>query len=149
ACAGHLQRRRGGVARSAADSSAPEGAGQGAARAVRALAWHAVRLRRRMTHGPATAPAAGVRFHASRGSSNFMRSSFISLPLLRHLALLLVACLAGVARAAAPQFPAAGRVGLQPPPGMTVSNNFAGFEDRSETASILIAEMPAAAYVQL
>jgi hypothetical protein len=60
----------------------------------------------------------------------------------------LLFCVAGVAHADT-QFPRAGRVGLQPPSGMTLSTNFAGFEDRSETASILIAEMPAAAYAQL
>src|SRR5207245_2234441 len=60
----------------------------------------------------------------------------------------LLFCVAGFAHADT-QFPGAGRVGLQPPSGMTPSTNFAGFEDRSEIASILIAEMPAAAYAQL
>ncbi len=45
-------------------------------------------------------------------------------------------------------FPTAGSVGLVPPPGMTPSKGFAGFEHRSG-ASILITEMPAEAYGQL
>jgi len=69
-------------------------------------------------------------------------------PLLHRAALLLLLSLAGPALAA-PQFPAAGRVGLQPPPGMIVSGDFAGFEDRREVASIVIAEMPSAAYASL
>ncbi|MET7241835.1 hypothetical protein ABZT49_00545 [Methylobacterium sp. EM32] len=45
-------------------------------------------------------------------------------------------------------FPPAASVGLAPPPGMTPSKAFAGFEHRSG-ASILITEMPAEAYGQL
>ncbi|MGF3023105.1 hypothetical protein ACQVP2_09785 [Methylobacterium aquaticum] len=56
--------------------------------------------------------------------------------------------LASPALAAEAVFPAAASVGLVPPPGMTPSKGFAGFEHRSG-ASILITEMPAEAYGQL
>lgn len=47
--------------------------------------------------------------------------------------------------AAEPSFPPAVSIGLVPPPGMTPSTSFAGFEHRSG-ASIVIVEMPAEAY---
>ena len=54
--------------------------------------------------------------------------------------------LAGPA-SAAPVFPGASGVGLEPPPGMQPSRTFDGF--RAGAASILITEMPAAAYAQI
>lgn len=50
--------------------------------------------------------------------------------------------------AAEPSFPPAVSIGLVPPPGMTPSKGFAGFEHRSG-ASIIIVEMPAEAYPQI
>ena len=47
---------------------------------------------------------------------------------------------------AEPIFPTGSAVGLEPPPGMTVSSRFSGFEDRERGASIVIVEMPAEAY---
>jgi hypothetical protein len=54
----------------------------------------------------------------------------------------------GATRAAEPVFPGAAAVGLAPPAGMTAAQGFAGFEHPSG-ASILVAEMPAAAWPQL
>ncbi|QRE74904.1 hypothetical protein [Methylobacterium aquaticum] len=64
------------------------------------------------------------------------------------LRLAVLSLLTQPALAAEAVFPAAGSVGLVPPPGMTPSKSFAGFEHRSG-ASILITEMPAEAYGQL
>lgn len=60
---------------------------------------------------------------------------------------LLLMSLCGVTRAQV-EFPAGG-VGLDPPPGMALSRQFAGFEDRANAASILIAELPAEAYARI
>jgi len=56
---------------------------------------------------------------------------------------------AAPARAADPVFPAASRVGLVPPPGMTPSKSFLGFEDVAKDTAILLATQPAAAYSEL
>ena len=63
--------------------------------------------------------------------------------------LLLASCIAAPARAADPLFPPGSRVGLAPPPGMVLSDSFAGFADPDKNAAILIATLPAAAYSQL
>jgi len=47
------------------------------------------------------------------------------------------------------EFPNAGGVGLDPPPGMTASSRFAGFEDAGRAASLLAAELPAEAFAPL
>lgn len=60
----------------------------------------------------------------------------------------LLACLVVEARAADPIFPNGASVGLVPPPGMSLSKAFSGFEHRSG-ASVVIAELPAEAYPQL
>jgi hypothetical protein len=66
------------------------------------------------------------------------------------LAVLLLAwCIAAPARATDPLFPPGSRVGLVPPPGMVLSDSFAGFADPEKNAAILIATLPAAAYSQL
>ncbi len=64
-------------------------------------------------------------------------------------ALLLTWLVAAPARAADPVFPPGSRVGLVPPPGMVISDSFAGFADPEKNAAILIATLPAAAYSQL
>jgi hypothetical protein len=51
--------------------------------------------------------------------------------------------------AADPTFPTGSRIGLVPPPGMTVSKNFMGFEDDDKSAAIIISTLPAPAYEQL
>ena len=52
-----------------------------------------------------------------------------------------------VAAVAAPVFPGASGVGLEPPPGMIAAKTFAGF--KAGDAAIVITEMPAAAYQQI
>ena len=64
-------------------------------------------------------------------------------------ALLLAWFIAAPARAADPVFPPGSRIGLVPPPGMVISESFAGFADPEKNAAILIATLPAAAYSQL
>jgi hypothetical protein len=49
-------------------------------------------------------------------------------------------------RAADPVFPPASRLGLAPPPGFSVSPNFAGFQHNDKQATILMAELPGYAY---
>jgi len=68
--------------------------------------------------------------------------------MLRSL-LLLFALWAGAACAAAAAevvFPPGERIGLVPPPGMTVSRTFAGFEDPEHKAAISLVELPLPAY---
>lgn len=67
--------------------------------------------------------------------------------MLRLLASLAIGfCLVLPAAAAEPVFARDGTVGLVPPPGMVESGAIQGFEDRNAHASILIVEMPKAAY---
>lgn len=56
----------------------------------------------------------------------------------------LAAC--GQARAADAVFPAGSHIGLVPPPGMTPSSAFPGFEDRERKSAILLNQVPAEAY---
>lgn len=63
--------------------------------------------------------------------------------------LLLIAFLAAPAQAADVAYPTGSRVGLAPPPGMTMSKNFSGFEDRDNRAALLILALPAAAYADI
>ena len=67
------------------------------------------------------------------------------------LAAMVFMLIAGVmpAQAADPIFPTASRLGLVPPPGMTLSKSFAGFEDADKDAAILLAAQPAAAYADI
>jgi hypothetical protein len=46
-------------------------------------------------------------------------------------------------------YPIGSRVGLAPPPGLTVSQSFSGFEDRSNRVALVIATLPAAAYREI
>ncbi len=48
--------------------------------------------------------------------------------------------------AADPQYPVGSHIGLVPPPGMVLSDNFPGFEDRERKAAILISQLPGPAY---
>jgi hypothetical protein len=54
--------------------------------------------------------------------------------------------LASGALAADPVFPAGSRIGLVPPPGLVVSNDFQGFEDRDRKVAIVMMELAGAAY---
>lgn len=65
------------------------------------------------------------------------------------VALLLLAVSGFGALAGQPVFPRGSSVGLEPPAGMEVSTNFAGFEDKQKNASILVVDMPPDAYAQL
>lgn len=59
---------------------------------------------------------------------------------------ILFAFLCVPAQAAEVIYPAGSRVGLVPPPEMTPSRNFAGFENRENQAAVLIAVLPAEAF---
>lgn len=68
----------------------------------------------------------------------------------RLLALLAAAILAVSAPVQAePVFPEGSSVGLEPPEGMVVAPGFQGFAHEESISSILIAEMPVAAYAQI
>jgi hypothetical protein len=58
----------------------------------------------------------------------------------------ILACLAAHGAAADTVFPPGLRIGLTPPPGMSVSRRFPGFEDPDNKVSILLNELPAPAY---
>ena len=62
---------------------------------------------------------------------------------------LLIALLAVPAQAADVVYPTGSRVGLAPPPGMTMSQSFAGFEDRDKRVALLIVALPATAYADI
>ena len=68
------------------------------------------------------------------------------LTLFASLALVLFA---PAAPAADVVFPIGSRVGLAPPPGMTVSENFYGYEDRANQAAIIMVPLPPDAYAEL
>src|SRR5919109_732248 len=53
------------------------------------------------------------------------------------------------AQAAEPTFPAGSRLGLVPPAGLTAPSGFRGFLDRDNNASILLIEMPSAAFAEI
>jgi hypothetical protein len=60
--------------------------------------------------------------------------------------LLLIVLVAAPAQAADVLYPAGSRIGLAPPPGMTASRSFAGFEDRENRAALVIVTLPGAAF---
>jgi hypothetical protein len=60
--------------------------------------------------------------------------------------ILLIVLIAAPAQAADAVYPAGSRVGLAPPPGLTVSRNFSGFEDRENRVALVIVTLPGAAY---
>lgn len=60
-----------------------------------------------------------------------------------------VALLAVPALAADPTFLPGSRVGLTPPPGMTVSESFRGFEDRANEVAIVVSELSAQTYAKI
>jgi hypothetical protein len=57
--------------------------------------------------------------------------------------------MAQTAPADEPQFPIASRLGLTPPPGMTVSGSFQGFENTTSNIYIRLVAMPEAAYSEI
>jgi hypothetical protein len=66
--------------------------------------------------------------------------------MLRTALLLIALVVAGPVRAAEPVFPSGSHIGLVPPPGMTQSTAFPGFEDRDRKAAILMSQVPGQAY---
>ena len=64
-------------------------------------------------------------------------------------ALAAIVLAAAPALAADPMFPLNSRIGLVPPAGFAPSTRFAGFENPTASAAIVIAEMPGEAYVEL
>src|SRR5687767_13790557 len=52
-------------------------------------------------------------------------------------------------KAGEPQFPLASRLGLTPPPGMTLSTSFPGFEDSKNNVFIRLIAMPDNAYAEI
>jgi hypothetical protein len=63
--------------------------------------------------------------------------------------LFIAAALTAPAGAADVVFPTGSRMGLAPPPAMTVSKNFFGFEDRDNKVAIVIVPLPAEAYGEI
>jgi hypothetical protein len=53
------------------------------------------------------------------------------------------------ARAVDPVFPPGSLIGLAPPPGVTLSENFIGFENRENEVAILMMTLPAEAYAEI
>jgi hypothetical protein len=66
--------------------------------------------------------------------------------LARSVGFLLALLIATPVVAADPIFPPGSRIGIVPPPGMTVSKAFPGFEDRSSQVAMLFMELSASAY---
>ncbi len=78
---------------------------------------------------------------------------FRSAALLALLAVLTLAPVAGAQSApvlsSEPQFPLASRLGMVPPPGMTLSTSFQGFEDEKNNVFIRLVAMPERAYTEI
>jgi hypothetical protein len=53
------------------------------------------------------------------------------------------------AQAADPVYPPGSRIGLVPPPGMTLSQGFTGFEDRDNRVALVLVPLPAAAIADI
>lgn len=67
---------------------------------------------------------------------------------LRTALIFIFLAVCGPAGAADATFPAGSHIGLVPPPGMTPSASFPGFEDRERKAAILLNQVPGEAYEQ-
>jgi hypothetical protein len=68
-----------------------------------------------------------------------------------RLATILILLLALTAKAASDDvvFPPGSRIGLVPPPGLRLSQNFVGFEDADRNVAVVLAEFPGTAYGEL
>jgi hypothetical protein len=66
--------------------------------------------------------------------------------LARSVGFLVALLIASPVIAADPIFPPGSRIGIVPPPGMTVSKTFPGFEDRNSQVAMLLMELSASAY---
>jgi len=69
--------------------------------------------------------------------------------ILRSLPFIILLALGLPAHAVDIVFPAGSRVGLAPPPGVTPSRNFNGFEDASNNVAVVIASLPPEAYAEI
>jgi hypothetical protein len=70
--------------------------------------------------------------------------------MIRVLFAFLISLIVGAtAFAAEPIFPPGSRIGLIPPPGLTVGTSFQGFQDRAHRVTLLIQEVSAQTYVKL
>jgi hypothetical protein len=78
----------------------------------------------------------------------FLPDSFGMLGMIMTLTrwFLLIALMAAPAQAAEVLYPLGSRIGLVPPPGLTVSQSFSGFEDRDNRVAVVTVVLPAAAY---
>ena len=65
------------------------------------------------------------------------------------LLLVVIALAAPAARRRRRRIPTGSRVGIVPPPGMTASHNFFGFEDREHSVAIIIVALPAEAFAEI
>jgi len=68
---------------------------------------------------------------------------------LRSLLFIIMLALGLPAHALDVVFPVGSRVGLAPPPGVTPSRNFNGFEDASNNVAVVIASLPPEAYAEI
>lgn len=66
-----------------------------------------------------------------------------------RIVLALAASLATGTAAAEAVFPPGSRVGLEPPPGMSLSTSFQGFENRASGASIVALDLPGEAHAEI
>jgi hypothetical protein len=67
---------------------------------------------------------------------------------LRTALLLCALLLSGPIQAADTVFPVGSHIGMVPPPGMTASTTFPGFEDRDRKSAIILSQVPGQAYEQ-
>ena len=68
---------------------------------------------------------------------------------MRLLIALVCSLFVSAAFAAEPMYPPGSRIGLAPPPGMTVGTAFQGFEDRARGAMIVVSELSVPSYEQV
>jgi hypothetical protein len=69
--------------------------------------------------------------------------------LFRLLLVALVAALHATASLAEPVFPPGSRIGLVPPPGMSLSNAFQGFQDPARAAMLVVTELSAQTFAKI
>ena len=78
-----------------------------------------------------------------------MTTAMTSIRLLFVLPALLLALAQTPARAADVVYPPGSRIGLAPPPGLTPSKNFFGYEDPDNNVAIILVALPVEAYAEL
>src|SRR5262249_61546228 len=73
----------------------------------------------------------------------------MAMGILRSLPFIILLALGLPAHALDVVFPAGSRVGLAPPPGVTPSHNFNGFEDATNNVAVVIASPQPEAYAEI